>query len=54
MSADLTTQALVYILDDEELSVSLAWLLESVGIRSERFQDARTFYGPTTRTGPPA
>lgn len=35
---------LVYILDDdEELSESLAWLLESVGIRSERFRDARTF-----------
>ncbi|MGW3956252.1 response regulator transcription factor [Streptomyces sp. NPDC004752] len=35
---------LVYILDDdEELSASLAWLLESVGIRSERFQDARAF-----------
>ncbi|MBP8534411.1 response regulator transcription factor [Streptomyces sp. MK37H] len=35
---------LVYILDDdEELSESLAWLLESVGIRSECFQDARTF-----------
>ncbi|MGW7689371.1 response regulator transcription factor [Streptomyces asiaticus] len=36
--------SLVYILDDdEELSESLAWLLESVGIRSERFHDARTF-----------
>ncbi|MGP4009077.1 response regulator transcription factor [Streptomyces sp. 4N124] len=35
---------LVYILDDdEELSESLAWLLESVGIPSERFRDARTF-----------
>ncbi|MEU0810913.1 response regulator [Streptomyces sp. NPDC005970] len=35
---------LVYILDDdEELSASLAWLLESIGIRSERFRDARTF-----------
>ncbi|GGN39379.1 response regulator transcription factor [Streptomyces fuscichromogenes] len=35
---------LVYIVDDdEELSESLAWLLESVGIRSERYHDARTF-----------
>ncbi|MFG3289123.1 response regulator transcription factor [Streptomyces sp. NPDC048179] len=35
---------LVYIVDDdEELSESLAWLLESVGIRAERFQDARAF-----------
>ncbi|MEU0841643.1 response regulator [Streptomyces sp. NPDC005962] len=35
---------LVYILDDdEELSESLAWLLESVGIPSERYPDARSF-----------
>ncbi|MFI6698648.1 response regulator transcription factor [Streptomyces sp. NPDC050509] len=35
---------LVHILDDdEELSESLAWLLESVGIRSERHHDARAF-----------
>ncbi|MFF1604532.1 response regulator transcription factor [Streptomyces mirabilis] len=44
---------LVYILDDdEELSESLAWLLESVGIRSERFQDARTFLRSYDRTRP--
>ncbi|WP_329140421.1 response regulator transcription factor [Streptomyces sp. NBC_00670] len=35
---------LVHILDDdEELSESLAWLLGSVGIRSERHHDAREF-----------
>ncbi|MEU9149837.1 sigma-70 family RNA polymerase sigma factor [Streptomyces sp. NPDC048417] len=44
---------LVYILDDdEELGESLAWLLESVGIRSERFQDARTFLRSYDRTRP--
>ncbi|MFD3589836.1 response regulator transcription factor [Streptomyces sp. NPDC058683] len=44
---------LVYILDDdEELSESLAWLLESVGIRSERFRDARTFLRSYDRTRP--
>ncbi|MGW2330271.1 response regulator transcription factor [Streptomyces sp. NPDC001700] len=45
--------SLVYILDDdEELSESLAWLLESVGIRSERFQDARTFLRSYDRDRP--
>ncbi|WP_217567276.1 response regulator transcription factor [Streptomyces sp. GbtcB7] len=35
---------LVYIVDDdEELSESLAWLLDSVGIHSRRFSDAGTF-----------
>ncbi|MER5789280.1 response regulator [Streptomyces sp. NPDC001980] len=44
---------LVYIVDDdEELSASLAWLLESVGIRSERFQDARTFLRSYDRARP--
>ncbi|MGW4912561.1 response regulator transcription factor [Streptomyces sp. NPDC004270] len=44
---------LVYIVDDdEELSESLAWLLESVGIRSERFRDARTFLRSYDRTRP--
>ncbi|MFE4969904.1 response regulator transcription factor [Streptomyces sp. NPDC056660] len=44
---------LVYILDDdEELSESLAWLLESVGICSERFRDARTFLRSYDRTRP--
>ncbi|MBA2810859.1 response regulator transcription factor [Streptomyces sp. KM273126] len=44
---------LVYILDDdEELSESLAWLLESVGIRSERFRDARTFLASYDRARP--
>lgn len=44
---------LVYILDDdEELSESLAWLLDSVGIRSERFKDARTFLHSYDRTRP--
>ncbi|MGY0056714.1 response regulator transcription factor [Streptomyces sp. LZ34] len=44
---------LVYILDDdEELSESLAWLLESVGIRSERFRDARTFLRSYDRDRP--
>ncbi|WP_413805160.1 response regulator transcription factor [Streptomyces sp. OE57] len=45
--------SLVYILDDdEELSESLAWLLESVGIRSERFHDARTFLRSYDRDRP--
>ncbi|MFD7500768.1 response regulator transcription factor [Streptomyces sp. NPDC059850] len=45
--------SLVYIVDDdEELSESLAWLLESVGIRSERFQDARTFLRSYDRDRP--
>ncbi|WP_063732813.1 response regulator transcription factor [Streptomyces sp. RTd22] len=53
MSGDATTDTLVYILDDdEELSESLAWLLESVGIRSERFQDARTFLRSYDRARP--
>jgi len=53
MSADATTHTLVYILDDdEELSESLAWLLESVGIRSERFQDARAFLRSYDRDRP--
>lgn len=44
---------LVYIVDDdEELSESLAWLLESVGIRSERFHDARTFLRSHDRSRP--
>ncbi|MDH6625821.1 RNA polymerase sigma factor (sigma-70 family) [Streptomyces sp. LBL] len=44
---------LVYILDDdEELSESLAWLLESVGIPSERFRDARTFLRSYDRDRP--
>ncbi|MGW3567971.1 response regulator transcription factor [Streptomyces sp. NPDC000941] len=44
---------LVYILDDdEELSASLAWLLESVGIPSERFRDARTFLSSYARDRP--
>ncbi|AGP52493.1 response regulator transcription factor [Streptomyces rapamycinicus] len=45
--------SLVYILDDdEELSESLAWLLESVGIRSERFHDARAFLRSYDRDRP--
>ncbi|WAP53887.1 response regulator [Streptomyces luomodiensis] len=45
--------SLVYILDDdEELSESLAWLLESVGIRSERFRDARDFLRAYDRDQP--
>ncbi|MBL1111485.1 response regulator transcription factor [Streptomyces sp. 110] len=45
--------SLVYILDDdEELSESLAWLLESVGIRSERFGDARAFLRSYDRDRP--
>ncbi|MFI5679541.1 response regulator transcription factor [Streptomyces cellulosae] len=44
---------LVYILDDdEELSESLAWLLESVDIPSERFRDARTFLRSYDRDRP--
>ncbi|MER7795509.1 response regulator [Streptomyces sp. NPDC097640] len=44
---------LVYILDDdEELSASLAWLLESVGIASERFRDARAFLSSYNRDRP--
>ncbi|MFE2940887.1 response regulator transcription factor [Streptomyces sp. NPDC059255] len=44
---------LVYILDDDEaLSESLAWLLGSVGIRSERFRDARTFLAAYDRGRP--
>ncbi|MFD4507357.1 response regulator transcription factor [Streptomyces sp. NPDC058457] len=44
---------LVYVVDDdEELSASLAWLLESVGIHSERFHDARTFLRSYDRTRP--
>ncbi|WP_328504620.1 response regulator [Streptomyces sp. NBC_00457] len=44
---------LVYILDDdEELSESLAWLLESVGIRSERFGDTATFLRSYDRDRP--
>ncbi|MPY57104.1 response regulator transcription factor [Streptomyces spongiae] len=44
---------LVYILDDdEELSESLAWLLESVGILSERYRDARTFLRSYDRDRP--
>ncbi len=45
--------SLVYILDDdEELSESLAWLLESVGIRSERFRDAHAFLRSYDRDRP--
>ncbi|MFC8432468.1 response regulator transcription factor [Streptomyces sp. NPDC057253] len=44
---------LVYIVDDdEELSESLAWLLESVGIPSERYHDARTFLASYDRSRP--
>lgn len=44
---------LVYIVDDDqELSESLAWLLESVGIRSERHHDARTFLASYDRSRP--
>ncbi|MEV2231731.1 response regulator [Streptomyces phaeochromogenes] len=44
---------LVYILDDdEELCTSLAWLLESVGIRSQCFSDARVFLRSYDRDRP--
>ncbi|MFJ3804286.1 response regulator transcription factor [Streptomyces sp. NPDC090088] len=44
---------LVYILDDDqELSESLAWLLESVGIRSQRFHDPRDFLDSYDRSRP--
>lgn len=44
---------LVYILDDdEELSESLAWLLGSVAIRSERHHDARAFLRSYDRERP--
>ncbi|MFE4539338.1 response regulator transcription factor [Streptomyces scopuliridis] len=38
--------------DDEELSESLAWLLGSVGIRSQRFHDARAFLSTYDRSRP--
>ncbi|MGW8374839.1 response regulator [Streptomyces sp. ODS28] len=45
MSGDPSCPAdLVYVLDDdEELCLSLAWLLESVHIRTEHFTQAETF-----------
>ncbi|MFG3025675.1 response regulator transcription factor [Streptomyces sp. NPDC048254] len=44
---------LVYILDDDtELCTSLAWLLESVGIRAQCFSDARTFLRSYDRDRP--
>ena len=44
---------LVYILDDdEELCTSLAWLLESVGIRARCFSDARAFLRSYDRDRP--
>ena len=44
---------LVYILDDDkELSETLAWLMESLGIRSRRFHDARTFLDSYDRARP--
>ncbi|MET7852217.1 response regulator [Streptomyces avermitilis] len=44
---------LVYILDDDaELCTSLAWLLESVGIRAQCFSDARAFLRSYDRDRP--
>ena len=50
----MTTEPIVYIVDDDdELCTSLAWLLDSVDISSQKFNDAASSKG-TTGNGPRA